>query len=166
MANQGTPANTDEQAQASKIGISARFTDMQGKPLNIDKIPQGTDFKAIVTVTKEVPERHVDLSNIALTMTMPSGWQISNDRLEGKKVVKGLEYQDIRDDRIISYFALGSYSFYHGYLGKSMTIEATLNASFKGRFYLPGFNAASMYDKTVHASMKGQWVEVVDAIDE
>jgi len=36
-----------------------------------------------------------------------------------------------------------------------------LNASFAGKFYLPGWQVKSMYDEEVFAQVTGQWVEVL-----
>lgn len=163
LGNRGIPANTEEIAESENISISVGFTDMNGDAISVDRLKQGTDFKAVVTV------RNVNdwarLENLALTMTMPSGWQISNDRLEGKAMNKGLEYQDIRDDRVLSYFTLGRYYYYNRYAEKSITVEAILNASFRGRFYLPGWSVEAMYDNNIKANTVGQWVNVVNDIE-
>ncbi|HRH39308.1 MAG TPA: hypothetical protein PK760_13240, partial [Flavobacteriales bacterium] len=63
--------------------------------------------------------------------------------------------QDIRDDRVNTYFDL-----WHG---QTNTYRVLLNASYTGRYYLPGANCEAMYDHTVNARSKGQWVEVVKA---
>jgi len=38
-----------------------------------------------------------------------------------------------------------------------------LNASYTGRYYLPGAFCEAMYDHTVNARSMGRWVEVVQA---
>ena len=63
-----------------------------------------------------------------------------------------LDYQDIRDDRVLSYMSLDA--------GESRTLEISLNASFAGRFYLPGWQVENMYDASVQARSAGRWVEV------
>lgn len=160
LGNRGIPANAQEKASQSYVAIDVSYTDMKGNAIQVDALKQGEDFKARVTVT--ALDKHARLENLALTMTMPSGWQISNDRLEGKGLAKGLEYQDFRDDRVLSYFTLGRYYWYHRFDNRSITVEATLNASFKGRFYLPGWHVESMYDRKVKANTVGQWVKVIE----
>jgi hypothetical protein len=66
-----------------------------------------------------------------------------------------VEYQDVRDDRVYSYFDLAA--------GETRTIELRLHAGYLGRFYLPMFSVEPMYDATIHARLKGRWVEVVPA---
>lgn len=159
LGNRGIPANTEEVADYQNVAIDAYFTDMDGNEIDVSRLKQGTDFKAVVTVSNV--NDWARLENLALTMTMPSGWQISNNRLEGRETNEGLEYQDIRDDRVLSYFTLGNYYYYHRYADRTIKVETVLNASFKGRFYLPGWHVKSMYDDNVKANNVGQWVEVV-----
>ena len=98
-------------------------------------------------------------------MTMPSGWQIRNERLEGSQLPKGLDYMDIRDDRVLGYFSLWrNYYWYYRYSDRnqtSITLRVILNASYAGKFYLPGWQVAAMYNEKLHARSKGYWVEVI-----
>jgi uncharacterized protein YfaS (alpha-2-macroglobulin family) len=64
-----------------------------------------------------------------------------------------LDYRDIRDDRVLSYFSLGA--------GESRRYTVSLNASFAGRFYLPGWQVEAMYQGSTQARTQGQWVEVI-----
>jgi uncharacterized protein YfaS (alpha-2-macroglobulin family) len=59
----------------------------------------------------------------------------------------------VRDDRVNTYFDLKA--------GESKTVEVGMNASYLGRFYLPMVTVEAMYDATLNARVKGQWVEVV-----
>ncbi len=65
----------------------------------------------------------------------------------------GLDYQDIRDDRVYSYFNLKN--------GETKAIEILANASYLGKYYLPMISVEPMYDATINARIKGQWVQVV-----
>jgi uncharacterized protein YfaS (alpha-2-macroglobulin family) len=62
-------------------------------------------------------------------------------------------YQDIRDDRVYSYFALRSKT--------KSTYVVLLNASYLGKFYLPGFVCEAMYDGEVIATLGSSWIEVI-----
>ena len=68
--------------------------------------------------------------------------------------LSSLTYQDIRDDRVLSYFDLSR--------GESKEIPVKLTATYKGRYYLPSVYCEAMYDNAVRALKKGQWVEVVE----
>jgi hypothetical protein len=94
---------------------------------------------------------------MALTQIFPSGWEIHNQRL-GEYEQTGYdfdrpEYQDIRDDRVYSYFDLEQ--------GRKKTFVVRLNATYQGRFFLPAVYCEAMYDHSIRARKGGQWVEVV-----
>ena len=63
------------------------------------------------------------------------------------------EYQDIRDDRVYTYFDLRR-NARHVY-------RVRLNAAYPGRYYLPATSCEAMYDAGVNARVAGKWVEVV-----
>jgi len=166
VANRGVPANTVEIAESKGLTINVRFMDMEGKTINEKSLPMGQDFMAEVTV-KNLSDR--ELNNIALTEVVPSGWQIRNSRLEGLADDSKIEYLDIRDDRQSSFFSLSYqpnyYSRYYWWrnnyrIEDTITVKMLLNASFAGRFYLPGWQVEPMYDGKIHASSAGMWVEV------
>ncbi len=96
-----------------------------------------------------------NLENIALTHIVPSGWEIHNARLAGEEITSATEidYQDIRDDRIYTYFGLKA--------GESKELKATFNAAYLGKYYLPGISVEAMYDASKYARTKGQWVQVI-----
>ncbi len=167
VANRGTPANTTEQAESTGLSLDVRFTDVGGRLLSVHSLPSGQDFIAEVTI-KNTGDRA--LENLALTEVVPSGWQIRNTRLEGVEENNELEYQDIRDDRLVSYFSLQSPTAPADnnnwwrpkrVLRDTVVVKMLLNASFAGRFYLPGWQVEPMYDGSRHASSAGQWVEVI-----
>ncbi len=166
VSNRGIPASMDEQASEKGIKISANFLSMDNKPLDVQKLPQGTDFVAEVTVTADLAALGTrKLEDIALSMIMPSGWQIRNERLEGSSLPKGLDYMDIRDDRVLSYFSLWQdYSWSYRYNDRSqtsVTVRVILNASYAGKYYLPSWQVAPMYDEKIYGRTRGYWVEVV-----
>lgn len=163
LSSTGVPENNREQPINSHIKMDVTFVDKNGKPLDVSTLAQGTDFSARVSIYALDEDSQLD--NLALIMTMPSGWQINNSRMEGKALANGLEYQDIQDDRVMSYFSLGRYYDYHRYSKREIELDVALNASFKGKFYLPGWQVSAMYDDEIKSKIRGQWVEVVDRSD-
>lgn len=154
LIRRGVPLAGEEIASSSGIAVSVRYERSDGASLDVARVEQGTDIVAVVTVS------HLgilpDLQQLALTQMFPSGWEIRNIRMEGtdaSEVAWRPTYQDIRDDRVLSYFDL--------LRGKAVTIRIPLNAAFTGRYYLPGANAEAMYDNTIRSRTKGQWIEVV-----
>ena len=141
-----TPGKGEEAEAASGLKIDVRYRDMNGAPLDPRSVAVSTDFYAVVTVTNTSGyERYADL---ALTHIVPAGWEITSER-----DLSTVTYQDIRDDRVLSYFDLRS--------GESKEIPIKLTATYKGRYYLPSVCCEAMYDNSVRALRKGEWVEVV-----
>jgi hypothetical protein len=93
---------------------------------------------------------------MALSQIFPSGWEILNARMlggEGAFKSSYSTYQDIRDDRVYTYFNIT--------VNETLTYYVQLNASYLGRYFLPGTYCEAMYDNTVSAGVNGKWVEVV-----
>ncbi len=100
---------------------------------------QGTDFIAKVTVRNPGNRGYYD--RMALTQIFPSGWEILNTRLqdgEGAYKSSPFDYQDIRDDRVNTYFGIGE--------KQTLTFYVQLNAAYLGKYFLPGTYCGAMYD--------------------
>lgn len=151
----GVPAAGNETDASNDLGMTVEFTAMNGNPIDITKLEQGTDFIARVTLYNPGVRRG-DYKEMALTQIFPSGWEIRNERMEeGPNEVhsSGFDYQDIRDDRVYTYFWIGP--------RESRTYRVQLNAAYGGHFYLPAFYCEAMYDNSINARKAGQWVDVV-----
>ncbi len=156
LVRSGTPLAGEERAASNGLGMQVDYTLMNGTPLDPARIEQGTDFMAVVTLTH--PGVVESYQQLALSQLFPSGWEIRNTRLEGSLAGASqapYTYQDIRDDRVLTYFDL--------WRSKSHTYRVLLNASYTGRYYLPGASCEAMYDHTINARSMGRWVEVVRA---
>jgi len=157
LIQQGQPAPGQEPASINNndiLRMQVNYITMKGQPINIANIKQGTDFVAQITVTN--PGHRGRYDNMALTQIFPSGWEILNTRmLNNDEVFKSSpsDYQDIRDDRVNTYFGLNE--------RQEVTYYVMLNAAYTGRYYLPATYCAAMYNSTINALQKGRWVEVV-----
>ena len=131
---------------------------LDGKPINLSKIPQGTDFVAEVTIARQT-KFNFPFNELALTQIFPSGWEITNTRMGNFAAAAGsispFEYQDIRDYRVNTYFYMG----YNDDGARTYRIQ--INPAYKGRFYLPMVSCEAMYDARIRASVPGWWVEVI-----
>ena len=147
----GIPKAGSEKAKASGLSMKISYIDQEGKPIKVDTLSRGRNFKAVVTVTNTGSAVARDL---ALAQKFPSGWEIQNDRInrEDFRYPAGVTYQDIRDDRVYSFFDLGG--------GQSVTITTGLTATYPGKFYLPAVSCEAMYDASISALVPGQWTEV------
>lgn len=127
-------------AQSNGLRLHVSYTDLDGKPLDIHNLKQGTDFLANVSI--ENPGT-TDLTRLALTYILPSGWEIFNERLTGTSSGGNWTYQDLRDDRILTYFDLKR--------GERKQFSLRLQATYAGRFVLPAVQCEAMYAPTVQA---------------
>ena len=156
----GVPAHGEETSEQSGLRMNIQYQDMAGNLIDVSKMDQGTDFMAKVTITNTNEKEY--LKDLALTQIFPSGWEIHNTRMDGVESVHKVstpEYQDIRDDRVYTYFSLSRYSSYNDYHTKTFVV--LLNAAYLGNYYLPAVLSESMYDNRLNAREKGQWISVV-----
>ncbi|MDQ6889746.1 MAG: MG2 domain-containing protein, partial [Bacteroidota bacterium] len=157
IISEGQPLTGEKipvQNNPSILGLNVTYLNRDSKPIDVSKIIQGTDFIAKVTVKN--PGNRGYYERMALTQIFPSGWEILNTRLqdgEGAFKSSPFDYQDIRDDRVYTYFNLNQ--------KETVTYYFQLNAAYLGKYFLPGTYCAAMYDNTISAGVNGKWVEVV-----
>jgi uncharacterized protein YfaS (alpha-2-macroglobulin family) len=140
----------EESAQSDGLAVSVRYMDSQGDPVEIADVPAGAVM--YVEVTADRVDDFSTRERMALTYFIPAGWELSNARLLGGETTNKVSYQDIRDDRVSSYFKLGP--------KESMTLNFEVVATYPGRYYAPPVYAEAMYNGAIQASTKGQWVTV------
>jgi uncharacterized protein YfaS (alpha-2-macroglobulin family) len=158
VITQGTPARGNETDASSNLDISVSYMDMDGNVLDPSMLEQGTQFIASVSVSN--PGLRGAYKNLAINQVFPSGWEINNLRLdEAENRLSGDKptYEDIRDDRVYTYFDLNS--------SQRKTFRVLLTATYGGTYYLPGVNVEAMYDKNIYARTKGKEVQVVRDIN-
>ncbi|WP_235848719.1 alpha-2-macroglobulin family protein [Parabacteroides timonensis] len=154
VITEGIPAQGKEEAYANGLSMAVSYTDPNGRAVDITKLPQGTNFVAVVTVKNPSARGY---NNLVLTEIFPAGWEILNTRFlnEGAADSKtaGINYQDIRDDKVYSYIdQLPS--------GRQVTVKVNLCAVYPGRFYLPPVYCEAMYDNLIRANTEGKEVVV------
>jgi len=180
----GTPRPGMEEAQENNLSVSVRYLSKDGEEIQVDKLEQGTDFYAEVTIVN--PGLRGDYKQIALKQVFASGWEINTSRLDnftektkqekrkryyyyeedysdaeattsssGLTPADAPTYRDIRDDRVYTFFDIRAKG--------QKTFRVMLNAAYLGKFYLPATYAEAMYDGSINATVPGKWVEVVKA---
>jgi len=154
----GTPAKGDTTSASNSLKMSMVFKSMTGTTIKPWLLPQGTNFIAEVTVTN--PGLREPYQQLALSQVFPSGWEVinarSSDLAQSVATNSLFTYQDIRDDRVNTFFDLDP--------ARTKTFSVMLMATYLGRFYLPSTGCEAMYDNTINARVPGRWVEVVPAI--
>lgn len=157
LIQKGQPAPGDEPAGVNNediLGMQVNYMTLKGQPINITNLKQGTDFVAQVIVKN--PGHKGAYFNMALTQIFPSGWEILNTRmLNNDEAFKSSpsDYQDIRDDRVNTYFGIDE--------RQQVTYYVMLNAAYTGRYYLPATYCGAMYNASINALQKGKWVQVI-----
>nr|WKN34874.1 MG2 domain-containing protein [Tunicatimonas sp. TK19036] len=149
----GIPDINEEETQENGLRLQVHYKGMNGEPVEPENLLQGTDFLAEVTIYNTGTQGN--LQQLALSHIMPSGWEIINTRLQGSTEFyqqDTYEHQDIRDDRVYTYFDLPA--------NQRKTFTVVLNAAYAGRFYRPGLYCEAMYDHTINGSTEGEWIEV------
>ncbi len=158
LITQGQPLSGDSlkvNNNPAVLMMSINYLTQDGKELAINKLVQGSDFVAKVMIKN--PGKRGYYTQMALTQIFPSGWEILNARMlggEGAFKSSPATYQDVRDDRVYTYFNLRE--------NETLTYFVQLNASYLGRYFLPGTYTEAMYDNSISAGVNGKWVEVVN----
>jgi uncharacterized protein YfaS (alpha-2-macroglobulin family) len=157
IVTQGVPVTGDKSSAQNKLKLKVEYKALNGAKVDPKKLEQGSSFIAEVTVSN--PGSYEVYKQLALVQIFPSGWEISNSRLsdyaQTATVASDFDYQDIRDDRVYTYFSLNP--------NKSKTFKILLNSSYIGKFYLPTLYCEAMYDNSINARIPGSWVEIVSA---
>jgi alpha-2-macroglobulin len=154
----GIPAQGDSSSSSNSLKIALKFKSMAGEMLNPRMLEQGANFIAEVSITN--PGLRGIYQQLALSQVFPSGWEVINARsselAQSNTAASSFSYQDVRDDRVNTFFDLNP--------AETKTFRVMLMATYLGRFYLPATSCEAMYDQTISARVPGCWVEVVQAI--
>jgi uncharacterized protein YfaS (alpha-2-macroglobulin family) len=154
LINRGKPAVGDEKEEEMNIVADVKYKNEKGETIEPSALKQGSNF------TMEVLVKNTGtlgaLQNLALQNYIPSGWEIHNQRMDNDEATQtNFTYQDIRDDRIFTYFDLKE--------NETKRFVFSLNATYNGSYFLPGINVEAMYDNSIYARKKGTWIKVVNA---
>lgn len=132
--------------------LYVKYVDENGKEMDVTSLKQGTEFFANVIV-QNVSGQY--LTDMTLSQIFASGWEIFNSRLFNEaddRTAGAFNYQDIRDDRVYTYYNLSS--------GYSTSFRIRLQAAYCGKFYLPAITNEPMYSPIEQSRTTGYWVEV------
>jgi uncharacterized protein YfaS (alpha-2-macroglobulin family) len=153
IVTSGKPLAGEEIATSKNLRLDVTYTDSDGAPVDVNSLPSGTEFTATYTVTNP-GTLGTSYRQLALRSLLPSGWEVSNDRLNAGGGAGGssFDYQDFRDDGVYTFFNLGK--------GQSKSFAFRMTATYPGRYYLPSQLSEAMYSDEVQAAVKGRWMEV------
>lgn len=143
----------EEQVTARNLRVTQQFLDVNKDPIEIEKLKQGTEITLRLKVNNE---SNSYLNEVALSQFIPSGWEIIDTQFTDFESgdFENANHVDVRDDRVYIYFDLDA--------RKSTYFEMKLNASYLGKYYLPGSQVEAMYSGNHFARTQGKWIEVVE----
>ena len=137
------------------IKLEVTYNHTGGSGATIPQVQKGTDLTAVIKVTNLSPS--TDYTDVALTHIIPSGWEIYNERLFSDNTTSTNDqfmHQDIRDDRILTYFDLPR--------NTTRTFRVRLQAAYGGDFVLPAILCEPMYNPDAYARTAAGRVKVID----
>lgn len=147
----GQPLPGDEPVGSKNLIMDVAYLSASGEKIDPGTTTLGEDITIYVQIQHPgIRKRYEDL---ALTLTIPGGWEILSQPFDGDNGMSSLvDYTDIRDDRVHVYFYLPK--------GNSITIPIRVHASYAGTYYLPAIRCEAMYQNDVYSTIGGRWVEV------
>ncbi|MDR2579862.1 MAG: hypothetical protein LBC85_02570 [Fibromonadaceae bacterium] len=156
LQTRGLPLQ-DNVKSANKGLVMERFLFKDGRDISISEIRQGESFWLGFAVRSFAPVR---VENLALSSILPSGFEISNERMNEQNIpnhprfrnLSTPDYLDIRDDRVNWFFGLNP--------GETKTFVVQIHPSYEGEFWWPGVVLEAMYSPDYFARIVGGRVSV------
>jgi len=140
----GLPEEGSEPALSEGLALTAEYRSSDGKIIDPTALKTGEDMEVRITLRNNHPQA---VEEIALIVPVPASWEIINNRLAGSSSSSSYRYQDIRDDRVMTYFNLNR--------GDSKTITLRVNKTYEGSYFRPAIHAYAMYDESIRALIPG-----------
>ncbi|RDU54994.1 alpha-2-macroglobulin [Helicobacter sp. MIT 00-7814] len=151
---EGIPTDSIIKPISKKMRIERRFLDENGNSIDISKIASAKSFWIRLDLIKD---ESALVENVALTQSLPSGWEIENTRLNDDNLPEfvsenadATRYVDIRDDKVMWFFDLE----------RAKSVFVKINTVTPGIYTLPPAYAEAMYDNSYEAASESQKVEV------
>jgi len=140
VSNEGVPSGIDRKTTSKGLAMEVAYQSLDGQSLDLSRIEQGEDFRLMVKVSNKTAKA---CNKLVLTQLIPAGWEIVREE-QGER---NYDYQDIRDDRVYTYFNLKA--------NESRTFILKLNASYCGEFVLSPISCESLYERNQYYVRQG-----------
>jgi uncharacterized protein YfaS (alpha-2-macroglobulin family) len=159
LQTKGLPLEDNIKTESKGVAIQRFLFNQSGERISTSQIKQGEVFWIVFAVKSLATNR---IENLALSSVLPSGFEISNERLNeynrpgwlNSMRLSTPDYLDIRDDRINWFFNLNSY--------ETQTFAAQIHPSYAGEFRWPGVVLEAMYSPDYFARIAGERISVGD----
>jgi uncharacterized protein YfaS (alpha-2-macroglobulin family) len=145
LAVSGLPREGAEPALSQGLAMTVEYRNMQGQTIDPDTLKAGDDMEVRVRVRNSYAQA---VPEIALVHPIPASWELVNYRLAGAEMpASSHKYQDIRDDRVMTYFDLAR--------GAEQTVVFRVNKTYGGTYFRPAIHAYAMYDESIRTLIPG-----------
>lgn len=154
LVARGVPEEGLEPVIRQGLSLSVSYKTLEGKFIDPSLLPLGSDMEVSVTLRNTTGR---DLQELALVHPLPAAWELMNYRLakvsdaDVEQTINPIRYQDIRDDRVLSYMDLKA--------GESKTISFHVNRTYGGLYFIPAIQAYAMYDESIRAVEPGRSIK-------
>ncbi|MDR2583404.1 MAG: hypothetical protein LBC75_07995 [Fibromonadaceae bacterium] len=159
LQTRGLPLEDNIKAEYKGLALERTLFSSTGEKIAASQIKQGEPFWIVFGARSLVASK---VENLALSSILPSGFEISNDRLHEdnrpvwlnniRPSLSTADYTDIRDDRINWFFSL--------YPNETKVFAVQIHPSYAGEFRWPGLVLEAMYNPDYFARFEGERVGV------
>jgi uncharacterized protein YfaS (alpha-2-macroglobulin family) len=146
IITRGLPREGAESPLSNGLSLQVEYRDLgSGRVIDPDSLKPGDDMEVRVTLGNTLVR---DIPEIALVHPLPASWELINYRLgEDAGDAAAYKYQDIRDDRVMTYLDLPR--------GARKTLSFRVNRAYGGDYFRPAIYAYAMYDESIRAQIPG-----------
>ncbi|MCL2284538.1 MAG: MG2 domain-containing protein [Fibromonadales bacterium] len=157
LQTKGLPLKDNIETGNEGLVVERVLFSSDGDKMSVSQIRQGEVFWLVFGV-KSLASSH--LENLALSSILPSGFEISNERLNeynrpgwlNNYRIAEPDYMDIRDDRVNWFFGLSP--------NEVKIFVAQVHPSYAGEFRWPGLVLEAMYNPDYFARIAGERITV------
>ncbi len=162
LQTKGLPLEDNIKTENKGLAIERVLFNQRGEKISVSQIKQGDVFWIVFGVKSLAA---TNLENLALSSVLPSGFEISNERLNEDNIPEWLanvspnkrpsksDYMDIRDDRVNWFFGLKP--------NETKIFAVQIHPSYAGEFRWPGLVLEAMYSPNYFARIAGERVGVL-----
>jgi len=140
----GLPAEGKEPALSEGLSLTVEYHDANYRVIAPETLKLGEDMEISVRVRNTFSQ---SVEEAALIIPLSASWEIVNTRIGGSVSSSNYRYQDIRDDRVMTYFNLNR--------GEERVISFRVNKAYEGTFFRPAIHVYAMYDESIRALIPG-----------
>jgi len=156
LQTRGLPLEDNIKTGNKGLAVQRILFNQNGEKISVSQIKQGEAFWISLGVQSYAAAR---LENLALSSVLPSGFEISNERLNEYSrpnwmgSISTPDYMDIRDDRINWFFDINP--------GEVKVFVVQIHPSYAGEFKWPALVLEAMYSPDYFARIAGERVRVL-----